>query len=134
GPVIALWFGVLAGLGLWHVVAKPGVLAAIWPVHAVRFFIHDGWHGFVVLGSVFLVATGADALYADMGHFGKLPIRIGWVALVLPSVLINYFGQGGVVLVDPAAVAHPFYHLGPAWTTLPLVVLATMATVIASQA
>jgi len=134
GPVIVIWFAVLAGLGLWHVVAKPGVLAAIWPVHAVRFFVHNGWAGFVVLGSVFLVATGAEALYADMGHFGKLPIRIGWFGLVLPALLLNYFGQGALVLSDSKAAAHPFYHLAPSWATYPLVVLATIATVIASQA
>jgi KUP system potassium uptake protein len=134
GPIIVLWFFVLAGLGGWRIAGAPGVLAAVNPLHALRFFGHNGWHGFVVLGTVFLCATGAESLYADMGHFGKLPIRIGWFSLVLPALLLNYFGQGALLLTDPKAAEHPFYHLAPGWATYPLVVLATIATVIASQA
>jgi KUP system potassium uptake protein len=134
GPVIVLWFAVIAVLGLYRLVQYPVVLSAVDPRHAVAFFARNGGHGFAVLGSVFLVATGAEAMYADMGHFGKTPIRLGWFILVLPALLLNYFGQGALVLVDPAAAEHPFYHLGPAWTTYPLVALATVATVIASQA
>jgi KUP system potassium uptake protein len=134
GPVIVLWFLVLGGLGLYRLLPMTSVLAAVNPLWGVRFFVHNGWHGFVVLGSVFLVATGAEALYADMGHFGKRPIRIGWFGLVLPALLLNYFGQGALVLTDSAAREHPFYHLAPEWATYPLVALATLATVIASQA
>jgi KUP system potassium uptake protein len=134
GPIIVLWFFVLAGLGGWRITGAPGVLAAVNPLHALRFFGANGWHGFVVLGTVFLCATGAESLYADMGHFGKLPIRIGWFSLVLPALLLNYFGQGALLLTDPAAAEHPFYHLAPDWATYPLVLLATVATVIASQA
>src|SRR4029079_15133911 len=113
---------------------KPGVLAAIWPVHAVRFFVHNGWAGLVMLGSGFLLATGAAALYADMGHFGRLPIRIGWFGLVLPALMLNYFGQGALLLAYARAACHPSSHLAPEWATYPLVALATVATVIASQA
>jgi KUP system potassium uptake protein len=134
GPVIVLWFAVIAGLGAWRIGATPGVFAAVDPLYAVRFFAHNRWHGFVALGAVFLCATGAEALYADMGHFGKVPIRIGWFGLVLPALLLNYFGQGALLLSDKSAAEHPFYHLAPAWMTYPLVLLATIATVIASQA
>ncbi|HEV8631121.1 MAG TPA: potassium transporter Kup [Thermoanaerobaculia bacterium] len=134
GPVIIVWFAVLAVLGVYRIVAAPHVLAAVNPLYAVRFFAHNGFRGFVVLGAVFLCATGAEALYADMGHFGKLPIRIGWFGMVLPALVINYFGQGALLLTDPSAAEHPFYHLAPAWALYPLVLLATLATVIASQA
>jgi KUP system potassium uptake protein len=134
GPIIVLWFVVLAGLGLYRLVGAPQVLAAVNPLHAVRFFAGNGWHAFVVLGSVFLVATGSESLYADMGHFGRLPIRIGWFGLVLPALLLNYFGQGALLLVHPEAAVHPFYRLAPGWALYPLVGLATVATVIASQA
>jgi KUP system potassium uptake protein len=134
GPVIILWFATLAGLGLYRLVDAPGVLSAVNPLWALRFFAANGWQGFVVLGSVFLVATGAEALYADMGHFGRLPIRLGWFAIVFPGLLLNYFGQGALLLVEPEAAVNPFYHMGPAWMTYPQVVLATAATVIASQA
>jgi KUP system potassium uptake protein len=133
-PVIVLWLSVLAALGLYRLAAYPGVFAAVNPLHALRFFAANGFRGFVVLGAVFLCATGAESLYADMGHFGKRPIRIGWFGLVLPALLLNYFGQGALLLTDPAAAAHPFYHLAPGWATYPLVILATMASVIASQA
>ena len=134
GPVMLVWFGTLAGLGLIHILDEPGVFRAINPVYAVELFAHEGWHAFLALGSVFLVVTGGEALYADMGHFGRRPIQAGWFTLVLPALLLNYFGQGALLLGDPEAIHHPFYNLVPDAFVLPLVVLATMATVIASQA
>jgi KUP system potassium uptake protein len=134
GPVMVLWFLALAVLGVWHVAGAPRVLAALLPTHGVRFFVDNGWHGFVILGSVFLVVTGGEALYADMGHFGRTPIRWAWFGLVLPALLLNYLGQGALLLAEPAAVANPFFHMVPAWALLPAVALATLATVIASQA
>ncbi len=134
GPVMLLWFFVLAALGLTHVVAHPGVLAAVNPIHAVRFFARNGVAGFLVLGSVFLAVTGGEALYADMGHFGKRPIRFAWFVVVLPSLLINYFGQGALVIADRSAAEHPFFQMAPGWALIPLVALTTLATVIASQA
>ena len=134
GPVTLVWFGVLAALGVWHIARAPEVFAAVLPTHAVRFFVANGWHAFLVLGSVFLVTTGGEALYADMGHFGRRPIRLAWFAVVLPALLLNYFGQGALVLHDPAAVANPFYRMAPGWALLPVVAIATAATVIASQA
>jgi KUP system potassium uptake protein len=129
-----VWFLVLAALGARHVFAHPGVLAAVNPVHGVRFFARNGVAGFLVLGSVFLAVTGGEALYADMGHFGKRPIRVAWFIAVLPALLINYFGQGALVIADPRAAEHPFFQLAPGWALIPLVVLTTLATVIASQA
>jgi KUP system potassium uptake protein len=134
GPVMLLWFLTLGVLGAVQVVQHPGVLAAVNPLHGARFFADNGWHGFVVLGSVFLVVTGGEALYADMGHFGVTPIRLSWFGFVLPTLLLNYFGQGALVLTNPAAAEHPFFHLAPAWAAIPLVGLTTLATVIASQA
>ena len=134
GPVMVLWFVTLVLLGIPHIVREPRVLAAFVPTHAVRFFADHGWNGFLVLGSVFLVVTGGEALYADMGHFGRRPIRLAWFALVLPSLLVNYLGQGALLIRDPSAVAHPFYHMVPTWALVPVVVIATAATVIASQA
>src|SRR5688500_14485049 len=134
GPVMLVWFGTLGVLGAVQLVQNPGVLAALNPAYGVRFFAENGWQGFVVLGSVFLVVTGGEALYADMGHFGITPIRLSWFGFVLPALLLCYFGQGALVLRDPAAAEHPFFHLAPAWATIPLVVLTTLATVIASQA
>ena len=134
GPVTLIWFGTIALLGLVAIVRAPGVLAAALPTHALRFFVDNGSRGFLVLGAVFLVVTGGEALYADMGHFGTRPIRLTWFAVVLPALLLNYFGQGALLLVDPAAAHHPFYRLAPSWALYPLVVLATAATVIASQA
>ena len=134
GPVTLLWFAVLAVLGLNQIVQNPSVLAAVSPGYAVQFFIDTGWHGYLVLGSVFLVVTGGEALYADMGHFGTRPIRIDWFAVVLPSLLLNYFGQGALLLKDPAAAENPFYLLAPGWAIYPLVGLAVAAAVIASQA
>jgi len=134
GPVTLLWFVVIAVLGVRGILREPRILAAIHPVHAVRFFGAAGGRGFLVLGAVFLVVTGAEALYADMGHFGRRPIRLAWGVVVLPALLLNYFGQGALVLRDPEAAYHPFYTLAPSWAVYPLVGLASLATVIASQA
>jgi KUP system potassium uptake protein len=131
---MVVWFSVLAMLGMASIARAPVVLAAVSPVYAVEFFHYNGWHGFAVLGAVFLVVTGAEALYADMGHFGKRPIRIAWFVLVLPALLLNYFGQGALVLRNPSAAEQPFFLLAPEWLRFPLVVLATMAAIIASQA
>ncbi len=134
GPVMVVWFAVLALLGVSHIIQHPSVLAALGPGYAVAFFARNAGIGFLALGSVFLVVTGGEALYADMGHFGRRPIQLGWFALVLPALLLNYFGQGALLIVDPAAIDNPFYRMAPAWALIPLVLLATMATVIASQA
>ncbi len=134
GPVMAAWFLVLAAAGLLQILYNPGVLAALNPLHAVRFLAGHGWIGFLTLGSVFLALTGAEALYADMGHFGRGPIRFDWFAFVLPALLLNYFGQGALVLAHPDALESPFFHLFPDWALVPVVLLATAATVIASQA
>lgn len=134
GPIMLIWFSVLFTLGAWWVVANPEVLRAISPLYAIRFLGEEGLHGFVVLGSVFLVVTGGEALYADMGHFGKAPIRIGWFCVALPALAMNYFGQGALLLSSEAAAKNPFYLMAPSWALLPLVVVATCATVIASQA
>ncbi len=134
GPVMVLWFVAIGGMGLVSIIHKPEVLAALNPMHAVHFFGHNGAHGFLVLGSVFLAVTGGEALYADMGHFGRKPIRLMWYAVAQPALVLNYFGQGALVLRDPSAVTDPFYKLAPSWGLIPLVGLATFATVIASQA
>jgi KUP system potassium uptake protein len=134
GPVMLLWFVVIAALGVMQIVRHPSVVGALNPAHAVEFFLREGWHGFLVLGTVFLVVTGGEALYADMGHFGKRPIRIAWFALVLPALLLNYLGQGALLLENPSAAANPFYRLAPAWALYPLIVLASGAAIIASQA
>jgi KUP system potassium uptake protein len=134
GPIMVGWFVVIAALGISWLVEQPTVLTAIDPRHAFAFFGEHGWHGFAVLGAVFLVVTGGEALYADMGHFGKRPIRIAWFALVLPSLLLNYFGQGALLLSDPTAAEQPFFLLAPQWALFPLVGLATAAAIIASQA
>jgi KUP system potassium uptake protein len=134
GPVMLLWFATIGVLGAVHLVRHPQVLAAVNPVYAVQFFVQNGWHGYLVLGSVFLAVTGGEALYADMGHFGVTPIRLTWFGYVLPALLLNYFGQGALVLTDPSAAEHPFFRLAPDWAMLPLIVLTTLATVIASQA
>ncbi len=134
GPVMLLWFSTLAVLGISGIIHQPSVLAAVNPLYAARFFLANGMHGFLVLGSVFLVATGGEALYADMGHFGELPIQIDWFSFVAPSLLLNYFGQGALLIQHAEAAKNPFYLLAPGWALYPLVVLSTMATVIASQA
>ena len=134
GPVMLVWFATLALLGAIEIVRSPFILAALDPRWAVGLFQIAGWQAFVALGAVVLAVTGAEALYADMGHFGPQPIRIAWFGLVLPALVLNYFGQGALVLRDPAALEHPFYHLAPEWLLWPLIGLATCATVIASQA
>jgi KUP system potassium uptake protein len=134
GPVTTLWFLVLAWLGVRNLVEDPSVLAALNPLHGLLFLGRGGAHGFLVLGAVFLVVTGAEALFADLGHFGRRPIRLAWYGLVLPSLLCNYFGQGALLLAHPEESHHPFYAMAPAWAMIPLIVLATAATVIASQA
>ncbi len=134
GPIVLVWFLTLGTLGVIQIRQYPAVLGALSPVHAVEFFRTNGGRGFLVLGSVFLVVTGGEALYADMGHFGRRPIRLTWFAIVLPALLLNYFGQGALVIARPATVEQPFYLMAPRWALLPLVGLATAATVIASQA
>jgi KUP system potassium uptake protein len=134
GPVMVVWFVVLAMFGIINIAHQPSVLTALNPVYAVRFFERDGWIGFLTLGAVFLAVTGAEALYADMGHFGKGPIRTAWLYLVFPSLVLNYLGQGALVLNQPSAIQNPFFHLAPDWALYPMVALATIATVIASQA
>ncbi|MEJ7578735.1 MAG: potassium transporter Kup [Pyrinomonadaceae bacterium] len=134
GPVMVLWFLAIALLGIAEAVRHPSVFASVNPLYGFRFFAENGWHGFLILGSVFLVVTGGEALYADMGHFGKKPIRLAWFVLVLPALLLNYFGQGALLISNPQAAENPFYLLAPAWALIPLVVLATAAAVIASQA
>lgn len=134
GPMMLVWFIVLGGLGAFQIAHNPDVLAALSPGHAVRFFADHGFAGFKVLGTVFLVVTGGEALYADLGHFGRRPIQQGWFFVVLPALLLNYFGQGALLLRVPDAVDHVFFAMGPAWFVAPLVALATYATVIASQA
>ncbi|MFA7318763.1 MAG: potassium transporter Kup, partial [Sulfuricella sp.] len=134
GPVVCVWFGVLALLGMVNIMHDPSVLKALSPVYALGFFAADFKLGFLALGGVFLVVTGGEALYADMGHFGRKPVQLAWFALVLPALLLNYFGQGALLIHDPAAIRNPFYLLAPEWALYPLVGLATAATVIASQA
>lgn len=134
GPVMVVWFVTLGVLGVTHVVQVPSVLRAVEPTRAAAFFVREPAAAFLALGAVFLVVTGAEALYADMGHFGRRPIRIGWFTLVFPALVANYLGQGALLLADPAAIDNPFYRLAPEWLTTPMVVLATAATVIASQA
>jgi KUP system potassium uptake protein len=129
-----LWFLALTVLGVREIVQVPAVLGSINPLHGVAFFIQNGGRGLVVLGAVFLVVTGGEALYADIGHFGTAPIRLTWFVIVLPALVLNYLGQGALLLRDPAAVEHPFFRMAPPWALLPLVVLATGAAVIASQA
>ncbi|UCE66129.1 MAG: potassium transporter Kup [Candidatus Zixiibacteriota bacterium] len=134
GPVMVLWFSILAVLGITQIVRHPGILLAISPLYAIEFLLNNHLHGFLVLGAVFLVVTGAEAIYADMGHFGTRPIRLTWIALVLPALLLNYFGQGALLLWKPEEAYHPFYAMAPSWGIIPMVILATAATIIASQA
>ncbi len=134
GPITLVWFAVLIALGLPHIVENPGVLVALNPAYAIGFFASQPKIAFIGLGAVVLCVTGGEALYADMGHFGKLPIRIAWYAMVMPALVVNYFGQGALLLDNPEAVENPFYLMAPDWARLPLVILATAATVIASQA
>ncbi|HEY6966719.1 MAG TPA: KUP/HAK/KT family potassium transporter, partial [Burkholderiales bacterium] len=134
GPVMILWFGAIAALGATAIVGHPEILRALDPTHALRFTTQHGFASFVVLGSVLLAFTGAEALYADMGHFGKGPIRMAWFGLVFPALMLNYLGQGALLIADPKALENPFYLLAPQWALYPLVALATAAAVIASQA
>ena len=134
GPVMVIWFATLAVMGVSWIQTNPSVMVAFNPAHAVSFFIRNGGHGFIVLGSVFLVVTGGEALYADMGHFGRKPIRLAWFALAFPALVLNYLGQGALVLHDASTIDNPFYKLYPAWALIPMVLMATVATVIASQA
>jgi KUP system potassium uptake protein len=134
GPVILVWFLVLAGLGVHGILINPEVMKALSPHYAFDFFLNNGWLSLFVLGSVFLVVTGGEALYADMGHFGKEPIQKAWFYVVLPGLILNYFGQGALLLRDPSAISNPFYLLAPSWSLIPLVVLSTIASTIASQA
>jgi KUP system potassium uptake protein len=134
GPVMVVWFLTIAALGAYWIARDPHVLASLNPAYGIRFLASNGWQGFVVLGSVFLVVTGGEALYADMGHFGRQPIRVAWFALVLPALFMNYLGQGAMLLDYPELAESPFYHMAPRWGLYPLVVLATAAAVIASQA
>jgi KUP system potassium uptake protein len=135
GPVMVIWFLTLAALGVWHIAEHPAILAAVLPSHAIQFFTRHGLHGLLILGSVVLVVTGGEALYADLGHFGPTPIRIAWLWLVLPALLLGYLGQGALVIAHPQAAANPFFAQVPAGlATVGLVLLSSAATVIASQA
>ena len=134
GPIMMVWFLVLVALGLPHIVANPAVLVAMNPAYAVAFFVHNPLVAFIGLGAVVLCVTGGEALYADMGHFGKKPIRIAWFGFVMPALVVNYFGQGAMLLGKPEAIDNPFFKMAPGWAQLPLVILATAATVVASQA
>jgi KUP system potassium uptake protein len=134
GPITLVWFLVLAVLGVTQILRNPHVLLALNPAWAAGFFIDNRLAGFLALGAVVLAVTGAEALYADMGHFGRAPIRLAWFAAVFPALVLNYFGQGALLLSDPTAAAHPFFRMAPSWALYPLVALATVATVIASQA
>lgn len=134
GPMMLFWFFVLASLGAYHIIQMPSILKAINPLYAWEFFSVNGTAGFLILGSVFLVVTGGEALYADIGHFGIFPIRVSWFAVVFPSLLLNYFGQGSLLLRDPSAQEHPLFRMAPDWALYPMIALATFAAVMASQA
>ncbi len=134
GPMILLWFIVIGILGIRGIFLDPSILMALNPYYGFHFLFHNGYQGFITLGIVFLAVTGGEALYADMGHFGRLPIRLGWTVIVLPSLMLNYFGQGALLLSDSKFASNPFYYLAPSWVLIPLVALATAAAVIASQA
>lgn len=134
GPIIFVWFVVIAILGLTQIVHNPVVLKATNPYYAVLFFRENGWHGYALLGGVFLVVTGGEALYVDIGHFGKDPIRLSWLFVALPCLLLNYFGQSAYLLANPLAISNPFFMIAPVWFSIPLLAIATMATIIASQA
>ena len=134
GPITLVWFLTIAILGLYHIASNPAILWAISPYYAVKFIVEQPGTTFLILGAVVLCVTGGEALYADMGHFGKKPIRLAWFAVVMPCLTLNYFGQGALLLTEPEAVKNPFYNMAPDWALIPMVVLATAATVIASQA
>ncbi len=134
GPVMLVWFAVLAALGVWGILQQPRILIALNPAYGIAELAAAPWRGFLMLGAVFLAVTGTEALYADMGHFGRRALRRGWFSLVFPALIINYFGQGALLLGDPASLENPFYRLSPSWGLYPLVILASAATIIASQA
>lgn len=135
GPVMLAWFIVIGSLGLYGIAQHPGVLVALSPLYAFNFLIHQDFHiSFAIMGAAFLAVTGGEAMYADMGHFGRLPIRLAWFIIALPALVLNYFGQAAVLVTDPTAIDHPFYQLAPDWAHYPMVAFATVATVIASQA
>ncbi|HJV72606.1 MAG TPA: potassium transporter Kup [Noviherbaspirillum sp.] len=134
GPIVLVWFAALAAMGIVNIIDNPEILAALSPLHAARFLVENGWLAFLAFGAVVLALTGAEALYADMGHFGKRPIRLAWFAVVFPGLALNYLGQGALLLANPEAVSNPFYQQLGAWSIYPLVALSTIATVIASQA
>jgi KUP system potassium uptake protein len=134
GPITFIWFLCIAALGIFSIINNPEVLVAVNPIYALNFFTHNKFLGFIVLGSIFLVMTGGEALYADMGHFGHKAIQIAWFSTALPCLVINYFGQGALILSHPETIENPFYYLAPEWALYPMVILATIATVIASQA
>ena len=134
GPIMMVWFAVMALGGIAHIADDPTIFAAINPLHAVTFLLHDGYVGFVVLGAVFLTVTGAEALYADLGHFGRKPIQLAWFSIVFPALGLNYLGQGAFVLKNPDAMSDPFFLMFPKWSLVPVIILATAATIIASQA
>ena len=134
GPIMCVWFGVLAVLGVINILDAPSVLAALNPAHGIEFLFRHPWESFLALGAIVLSVTGGEALYTDMGHFGKFPIRAAWFSFVLPALVLNYYGQGALLLKNPEAIQNPFYLLAPGWALIPMVLLATAATVIASQA
>ncbi|RYD42802.1 MAG: potassium transporter Kup, partial [Verrucomicrobiaceae bacterium] len=134
GPVMALWFGLMAVTGLPYIAENPAVLAALNPLHALDFLFHHGFASMLVLGSVFLAVTGAEALYADMGHFGRTPIQLAWVGFIFPCLGLNYLGQGAFLMAHPEHAENPFFLMFPEWALIPIVILATLATIIAAQA
>ena len=134
GPIVILWFAALAAVGVYGILKAPEIMRALNPFHALAFVTQHGFKSFVVLGAILLAFTGAEALYADMGHFGRRPIRLAWFGLVFPALVLNYFGQGALLMVNPKAVENPFFLLYPGWALFPMVGLATAATIIASQA
>jgi KUP system potassium uptake protein len=134
GPVMLVWFATIGALGVYGIIRDPAVLDAISPFHAVRFFGENPWRGFLVLGAVFLVVTGGETLYADLGHFGRRSIQLAWFTVPFPALMLNYFGQGALLLREPQSAANPFYHLAPDWALVPLICVATAAAIIASQA
>lgn len=134
GPITAIWFLVMGGIGIFHIADDLSIFGALNPFHAAAFLVREQWHGIAVLGAVFLTVTGAEALYADLGHFGRRPIQLAWFALVFPALMLNYLGQGAFVLKHPEAAENPFFLMFPSWALLPAVILATAATIIASQA
>lgn len=134
GPILLIWFITIGVLGIIQIQKNPMIIEALNPYYAVMYFVHSGWKGFAMLGGIFLVVTGGEALYADLGHFGKLPIRLSWFLIVLPCLLLNYFGQGAHLLNHPEAINNPFYALAPEWFSYPLLIIATLASMVASQA